>query len=134
MSLQESDYTIEDRGYPSPCWIARTRKSNGRYALTRIDGREQYMHRAMYEQEIGSIPPGMQIDHLCKETRCMRPEHLEVVTPAENTRRSRSTKLTRAKVVRIREGGENARKLTAEFGVSEFAIYRVRQRRCWRDV
>jgi hypothetical protein len=47
-------------------------------------------HRYAYELWVGFIAPGMQIDHVwprCKYTDCVRPDHLEQVTPAENTRR-----------------------------------------------
>lgn len=134
VTLNASDYTVEDRGYATPCWIANTKKSNGRYALTRIDGREVYMHRAMYEQEIGQIPTGLQIDHLCRVTYCIRPDHLEPVSPADNSRRSRSTKLTVEQAKRARYGGENARLLAKEFGVTEFLIYQIRQGKIWKDV
>lgn len=134
MVLDESDYTVEDRGFATPCWIAKTRKGNDRYALTRIDGKEIYVHRAMYEQEIGPIPTGMHLDHLCTMTRCMRPEHLEPVTPAENTRRSRATKLTKDQVRRARYGSENVRALATEFGVTIFLIYQIRQGKVWKGV
>lgn len=32
------------------------------------------------------IPPGMTADHLCKNTRCVRPDHLRIVTPSQNSR------------------------------------------------
>lgn len=34
------------------------------------------------------IPQGMHVDHLCRNRPCVRPSHLEVVTPRENTMRS----------------------------------------------
>lgn len=34
------------------------------------------------------IPPGMQVDHLCRNRSCVNPLHLEVVSPRENTLRS----------------------------------------------
>lgn len=37
---------------------------------------------------VGPIPVGMTIDHLCKNTLCVNPEHLEVVTMGENIRRA----------------------------------------------
>lgn len=44
-------------------------------------------HRVMYEQHKGPIPPGLQIDHLCRNRRCCNPDHLEAVTQKENIMR-----------------------------------------------
>lgn len=52
------------------------------------------VHRVAYEMWIGSIPDGMTIDHLCGERRCVRPDHLEAVTLAENVRRARAARRT----------------------------------------
>lgn len=44
-------------------------------------------HRLMYEELVGPIPEGLELDHLCRVTHCVNPEHLEPVTHAENVRR-----------------------------------------------
>lgn len=31
------------------------------------------------------IPPGMFVDHICRNRKCVRPEHLRVVTPKTNS-------------------------------------------------
>lgn len=41
-----------------------------------------------YELLVGPIGEGLQVDHLCFNTLCINPAHLEPVTPKENTRRS----------------------------------------------
>lgn len=44
-------------------------------------------HRWAYEYFVGPIPPGLWLDHLCRVRNCVRPDHLEPVTPSENQRR-----------------------------------------------
>lgn len=45
-------------------------------------------HRVSYWLFVGPIPDGLQIDHLCRNRRCVNPAHLEPVTQQENARRS----------------------------------------------
>lgn len=45
-------------------------------------------HRAAWLAFRGAIERDLQIDHLCRVRQCCNPDHLEVVTPAENVRRS----------------------------------------------
>ena len=52
------------------------------------NGRMAYAHRVSFELFKGPIPEGLVIDHLCRTPACVRPEHLEAVTPKENTRRA----------------------------------------------
>lgn len=47
-------------------------------------------HRAVYEAFVGPIPEGLHLDHLCRNRLCVRPDHLEPVTQAENNRRARA--------------------------------------------
>ena len=44
-------------------------------------------HRVAYEHVHGSIPPGLTIDHLCRNLICVRPDHLEAVSLVVNIRR-----------------------------------------------
>lgn len=44
-------------------------------------------HRWAYEFLVGPIPDGMFLDHLCRNTGCVNPDHLEPVTNAENVMR-----------------------------------------------
>lgn len=76
-----------DRGVPGGCWLW-TDKGNGYgYGRLRVDGRNILAHRFSYELHVGPIPPGLELDHLCRVRACVRPDHLEAVTHAENVRR-----------------------------------------------
>jgi len=44
-------------------------------------------HRLAYEVLVGPIPAGLQIDHLCRNKRCVNPQHLQAVTQQINIRR-----------------------------------------------
>ncbi|HEV8574745.1 MAG TPA: HNH endonuclease signature motif containing protein [Dehalococcoidia bacterium] len=57
------------------------------YGKFRVDGKNTSAHRWAYEQAKGPIPPGMHLDHLCRQRSCVNADHLEAVTPYENTLR-----------------------------------------------
>ncbi len=69
------------------CWewsASLTRDDYGRFSYM---GKPVRSHRWIYEHTVGKIPDDMVIDHLCRNRKCVRVEHLEVVTRAENIRR-----------------------------------------------
>ncbi len=94
--------------------------------------------RLVYMREHGPIQQGMQIDHLCRNRACINPDHLELVTNAENTRRGAKTKLTADDVREIRrryvEGGISYRGLAREYGVRNPTISNIINRKRWKDI
>lgn len=76
---------LEDRIFPEPnsgCWIWMGTVSNN-YGVYR----SERAHRVVYKALSGPIPDGLVLDHLCRNTFCVNPSHLEPVTPRENVLR-----------------------------------------------
>ena len=92
------DAVVEQRSIPEPnsgCWLwTGNIITLGYGTLYRGRGRRNrvttYAHRASYEAFRGPIPPGLQIDHLCRVRSCVNPAHLEVVTQRTNILRGES--------------------------------------------
>ena len=61
-------------------------------------------HRASYETFKGLIPKGLTIDHLCKNTLCVNPEHLEAVSLRENLLRGNGVSARNARKTTCRKG------------------------------
>lgn len=74
-------------GYSTPCHVWMGAVSDRGYGNFWLHGRTVLAHRQAFEWAVGPIPPGLELDHLCRVTRCVNPAHLEVVTHAENNRR-----------------------------------------------
>jgi len=68
------------------CWLWTGTQVRGGYGQFWLDG-HKLAHCYAYETTVGPIPEGLQLDHLCRVTRCVRPSHLEPVTASENVRR-----------------------------------------------
>lgn len=91
-------------------------------------GRPVRAHRWAWEHLVGPIPEGLHIDHLCRNPPCVNPDHLEPVTPAENTRRGHHPS------VRTRRSGTCRRgHVLAEVGVERVSATSYTCRACRRD-
>lgn len=73
----------------SGCWEWTAHLSDNGYGAVHWDGRHTRAHRVAYELLVAPIPPGLSIDHLCRNRLCCNPEHLEAVSLVENIRRAR---------------------------------------------
>lgn len=71
-----------------PCWLFQGKWSDGKgFKKVTFDNHALYVHRAMYEVLVGTVPPGLVLDHLCRQRACCNPCHLEPVTMWVNTSR-----------------------------------------------
>jgi hypothetical protein len=68
------------------CWIWQGCKAKGYgvIGVGRRGGKQRGAHIVLYELTVGPVPQGMELDHLCRNRACVRPDHLEPVTHQEN--------------------------------------------------
>jgi hypothetical protein len=83
------------------CWLWTRSLSGDGYGWASMNGRTHQAHRLAYVLVNGNPPPGLVLDHLCRVRHCVRPDHMEPVTPLENLLRS---PLTPAGMTHCREG------------------------------
>lgn len=73
------------------CWEWRAYRNRRGYGEFRLrPGHTILAHRYAFQLAKGPIPEGLELDHRCKNPRCVRPSHLEAVTHRENLLRSNS--------------------------------------------
>lgn len=74
---------IEDNG----CYVFSGPKDDGGYGRVGYKRRLVRVHRLLYEELVGPVPEGLELDRLCRNHACANPDHLEPVTHKENMAR-----------------------------------------------
>ena len=91
------------------CWIWKgSILKSGGYGLIKTTYRMRPLviraHRFSYLLFNGPIPIGLVLDHLCRNTRCVRPDHLEAVSAIENVMRGQSPWAKEARQTHCKRG------------------------------
>ncbi len=73
----------------SGCWLWTGASRTRGYGTFHLNRKNRPAHRISHEIFKGPIPEGFDIDHLCKVTCCVNPDHIEAVTVHENVKRGR---------------------------------------------
>jgi hypothetical protein len=102
----EDRFWAKVEAMPTGCWEWRASRDRDGYGRFRFPGCLRRSHRLAYEWLVGEIPEGLQLDHLCRNTACVNPTHLEPVTSKENTRRGLRPRLPNRAVTHCPQGHE----------------------------
>ena len=76
------------------CWEWHGNVLRG-YGRGTKDGRSVIAHRGVYESLRGPIPEGMTCDHVCRNTLCVNPDHIDLVPLGQNITRAYAAKRDR---------------------------------------
>ncbi len=136
------DYTVEDRGYKTPCWVWQRRKHNQGYGTLGANG--PLAHRAYYEAEYGPLSGDCDLHHRCEVRLCVNPSHLTPVTRGEHKRlhewhgeRVNWAKLCAEDVRqmrRLRDEGWTYRAIGKKFWVSRQGASDAIRGKTWRHI
>lgn len=78
------DVRFDDSG----CWIWTGPVDHEGYGRIYHLGKRVRAHRLSHQLFVGELAPGLVVDHVCRNKACVNPEHLELVSQAENVKRS----------------------------------------------
>lgn len=103
LSVFESRIAYEPN---SGCWIWTAAEKSTGYGQFWLNGEYRGAHRVSYEFYKGKIPDGLQLDHLCRVSLCVNPDHLEAVTLRENVLRGIGPSAINARKTHCKRGHE----------------------------
>jgi len=88
------------------CWVWTGCKSGrkDKYGKVKWKGKVVYVHRLIYEHVRGPISKELELDHLCENTLCANPNHLEAITHKENIHRGKGLAAQNAKKTHCKYG------------------------------
>lgn len=102
-SFMEIPWSKIDR--TKDCWNWKGALSGGGYGQVHLkDNKTVRAHRLTYELLVGPIPAGLQLDHLCRNRKCVNPKHLEPVTRRVNILRGVGASAQNAKRTLCKNG------------------------------
>lgn len=142
--LAERFWSKVDKGNGCWLWLGSLRSTGygqinaGQHGVAPLKA-----HRVAYELTYGPIPDGLFVCHHCDNRRCVRPDHLFLGTPSENTadagRKGRMgrSRLTEATVQAIRAAyaqGEAQSSLAKRYGVHQSTISKMVRGKNWKHL
>lgn len=93
LSHEDKFWSMVKIGSADDCWLWMGKVNNSGYGSIHVKPKPKgptLVHRYAYELLVGPIPEGRELDHRCRNRRCVNPAHLELVTRSENCKRGDS--------------------------------------------
>ena len=131
------------------CWEWIAGKSPDGYGKFKVNGTTVRAHRFSWELKYGTIPKGLLACHKCDNILCVRPGHLFLGSPSENTRdmlsknrggygtKNGSNKLSWISVCEIRQhyktGEYSQQEIANTYGVNQTLVSAIVRKKVWKD-
>lgn len=116
------------------CWLWLGADNGHGYGATYFEGKQQQAHRVAYKLLVGPIPNGLQLDHLCRNRACVRPDHLEAVDIRTNLIRGNGTTGVNFRRTHCKHGHPFTTDNTYNWnGIRQCRSCRDRRREQWRE-
>lgn len=88
------------------CWEWEGARNSYGYGSIQYQQQGHGVHRLAWLVLVGPIPPGLELDHLCRVRHCLNPAHLEPVTNRVNNLRGQTFAAANAAKTRCPQGHE----------------------------
>lgn len=106
LSLKTRQRFLKNTDFAEGCWEWRGTDDGRGYGVINVEKIPYKAHRISFQLFYGHISPNLQVDHLCKNKRCVNPKHLELVTSQTNNLRSNSSSGVNARKTHCKNGHE----------------------------
>jgi hypothetical protein len=117
------------------CWVWTRGKTTQGYGQYQEHGRFFLAHRWGRWLARRHIPDGLELDHLCRNRACVRPDHLEAVAPKVNQQRGMSPSGVNSRKTQCPRGHEYSVQATGKRAGRRRCVecHRERNRQSMRD-
>lgn len=118
---------------PNGCWewVSPNRVKFG-YGRFHLAGVQVMAHRVSWTILRGPIPQNQTLDHLCRNPRCVNPDHLEIVSNKENILRGNSPTAMNARKTHCKQGHEFTPENTRWYTKNNGKYHGRRCKECYR--